>query len=95
MFERRPGRRVHNEFSVCDSLGRLHRLDRVVMDPEGVTVLDYKTGEAEDPEARRRLEEENRAQMRLYLRLMADIQPGLPARGILVYLDRDTREEVE
>jgi ATP-dependent helicase/nuclease subunit A len=94
-FERKGERSVLTEFNICDASGRLHRLDRLVVDPEGVTVLDFKTGDPTDPEADKLWDEDNRAQMRLYLRIVADIFPGRRVRGILAYVDRGTGEEVE
>jgi ATP-dependent exoDNAse (exonuclease V) beta subunit len=93
-FERRPGREAYNELQVCDRLGGLFRLDRVVVDPEEVTVLDYKTGDSGDPEAGRTGGEEDRAQMRLYLRFAAELFPDRTVRGVLAYLDRGTWEEL-
>ncbi|MBN2198943.1 MAG: UvrD-helicase domain-containing protein [Candidatus Aminicenantes bacterium] len=94
-FERRTGREVFNELQVCDRRGGLFRLDRVVVDPEGVTVLDYKTGSSGGTEAGRIREEEDRAQMRLYLSLASEVFPNRPVRGVLAYLDRGTWEELE
>jgi len=65
-----------------------------VVDPDWVTVLDFKTGDPADPEAGQLWDEDNRAQMRLYLRIVADIFPGRRARGILAYVDRGTWEEL-
>ena len=44
LFEPRPGRRVFREVDFCDAEGRAFRMDRVVVDPDAVTVVDYKTG---------------------------------------------------
>jgi len=93
-FERRPGREVFREFQVCDRRGEVFRMDRVIVDLERVTVLDYKTGDSGDPEVRRIWEEENRAQLRLYLRLASEVFPGRQVRGVLAYLDRGTWEEL-
>ena len=93
-FERKEERSVLTEFNICDASGRLYRLDRLVVDPDWVTVLDFKTGDPADPEAGQLWDEDNRAQMRLYLRIVADIFPGRRARGILAYVDRGTWEEL-
>ena len=45
-YERRPGRVVMKEQELADSQGRLFRVDRVVVDPDAVTVIEYKTGRA-------------------------------------------------
>jgi len=44
LFSPAEGRRVLNEFTVCDAAGRALRMDRVVLDPGAATVIDYKTG---------------------------------------------------
>jgi ATP-dependent helicase/nuclease subunit A len=93
-FEQKEERSVLTEFNICDASGRLYRLDRLVVDPDWVTVLDFKTGDPADPEAGKLWDEDNRAQMRLYLRIVADIFSGRRARGILAYVDRGTWEEM-
>ena len=93
-FERKEGRRILTEFDVCDASGRLFRLDRVVVDPEETTVLDFKTGGSAEEEAGQLWDEDHRAQLRLYLGLVAGLFPGRRTRGFLAYLDRGTWEEV-
>jgi RecB family exonuclease len=93
-FERKEGRSVLTEFDVCDAAGRLFRLDRLVVDARDVTILDFKTGGSADPEADPLWDEEHRAQLRLYLQIVAGLFPGRKTRGLLAYLDRGTWEEV-
>ncbi len=73
------------EQTVLDADGQLHRADLVALFPDRTVVLEYKTGGADPayPE-----------QVRRYLGLLAAADPGRPARGFLVYLDRKTVEEV-
>ena len=40
----REGLKVINELSIIDTNGNVHRPDRVVVDGDGVTVVDYKFG---------------------------------------------------
>jgi ATP-dependent helicase/nuclease subunit A len=94
-FEPRPGRRVHREFDVCDGAGNVFRLDRVVVDPETVMIIDFKTGRESSSGRESRYAEDDRAQVRRYRELMADIIPGRPIRGMLAYLDQSRIEEVE
>ena len=93
-FEPRAGRRVFREFDVCDGSGNVNRMDRVVVDPDGVLVVDYKTGSEPDPERRSKFEEEDRAQVARYVALMKEIYPDRPARGVLAYLDQRRFEVV-
>jgi ATP-dependent helicase/nuclease subunit A len=94
-FEPRPGRRVFREFDVCDASGNVNRMDRVVVDPDAVLVVDYKTGTEKDPARRSRFEDEDRAQVARYVALMKEIYPGRPAGGVLAYLDQLRFEAVE
>lgn len=56
-------------------------MDRVVIDPEKVTVIDYKTGRD------RRAEEKYAAQMKNYIRILAGVYPGKSLEGLIVYVD--------
>ena len=80
-FEASPDREVRREQEFSDEEGRLFRMDRVVIDPDKVTVLDFKTGGAG------RAEEKYRAQMKEYMKIARDIYPGRRVAGRLVYID--------
>ncbi|MEW5773855.1 MAG: UvrD-helicase domain-containing protein [Thermodesulfobacteriota bacterium] len=73
------------EQSILDAEGNIHRADLVALLPERAVVLEYKTGGPDPAHA---------AQVRRYLGLLAGADPGRPARGLLVYLDRRQVEEV-
>ncbi len=101
-FEPRPGRRVMRELTFCDAQGRAFRMDRVVIDPDAVHIIDYKTGAdgaggfgSADNGVRARLEESDREQVRAYIRIVRDIFPGRAVRGILAYVDRRKWETLE
>ncbi len=79
-FARRPGRTAFVEKEFCDATGRLVRMDRVVCDAEGVTVIDWKTG-AENPG-------EHEAQIRDYVHVLAGVYPAVPIGALLAYVDR-------
>jgi ATP-dependent helicase/nuclease subunit A len=87
-FEAGSDRRVFREFEVCDAGGDVRRLDRVILEPGSVTVVDFKTGR--DP----KLDGEYREQLRAYLDLLKDLYPDRPGRGFLAFIDRDRIEEV-
>jgi ATP-dependent helicase/nuclease subunit A len=78
-YTARPGRVMLNEQELCDSEGRLVRMDRIVMDPEQVTVIDFKTG-AEDPGM-------HEAQVRDYMKILAEVYPGRRIAALLAYVD--------
>lgn len=79
-FAPAPGRTILTEQEFCDEGGRLSRMDRVVVDPDRVTVIDYKTG----PE----VEEEHIKEIRAYARILEGAYPGRRVEAILAYLDR-------
>ena len=79
LFSRAPGRVVLCEAEFCDARGRLFRMDRVVVDPLVVTVVDFKTGE-EEPE-------EHERQLRGYMEILAPLYPGRAVAGIAAYVD--------
>ena len=64
-----------------DSEGRLFRVDRIVVDPDKVVVIEYKTGGDRETEGK------HLAQMRNYLRIAGDLYPGRPTEGIIGYVD--------
>lgn len=89
LFSPAEGRRVLNEFTVCDAAGRALRMDRVVLDPGAATVIDYKTGGSpgEDKFAAAR-------QVREYMRILHELYPERTVRGLLVWIDRGDVEDV-
>jgi ATP-dependent exoDNAse (exonuclease V) beta subunit len=76
---------VLTEQDVVDAEGRLFRMDRILVDPHEVTVLDYKTGGDSDAYD---------AQVRNYMELLRQLYPGRPVRGILAFIDRNRVREV-
>ncbi len=84
-FAPREGRVVLNEQDVVDRAGALHRIDRLVVDVDMATVLDYKTG---DEKA------EYDEQVREYMEIIRSMYPGKTVRGFLLYVDRKTVREV-
>ncbi|MGE4536025.1 MAG: UvrD-helicase domain-containing protein [Desulfovibrio sp.] len=76
------------ERELLDDAGARHRPDLLFAGPECTLVLDFKTGH-EDPE--------HVTQVSRYLRLVRALpgRAGLPARGLLVYLDKRVCRPVE
>jgi len=77
-FRKAPDRRVLNEREFVRGDGQLFRLDRVVVDPSTVSVLDYKTGSER---------EEYAEQVRNYMNIVKDVFPNREVRGFLAYVD--------
>ena len=67
------------EFS--DGEGRLYRMDRVVIDADKITVMDFKTGS--DKESAEKYE----TQMKTYMKLLRDIYPDKQIEGVIAYVD--------
>jgi ATP-dependent helicase/nuclease subunit A len=79
LFLRREGRRVLTEQEFARPDGGLFRMDRLLIDPDSVTVIDFKTGN-EDPTYAK--------QVAGYMNILADIYPRRTVRGLLAYVDR-------
>ena len=87
-FEPRPGRQVWNEKEIVDSAGHLYRIDRLVEDTDGMTIIDYKTGSETGAEAG------HPEQLQRYMRIIREIYPGRPVCGITAYIDLKTIRRV-
>jgi RecB family exonuclease len=85
-FAPASGRTVLTEQDFCDADGRLRRMDRIVVDPDRVAVIDYKTG----PEA----EDEHLQEIQSYARILEGAYPGRRIEAILAYLDRHETRRV-
>jgi len=81
-FRQKEDRQVMTEQEFSDRGGRLYRMDRVVVDPGRVTVLDFKTGREGKSERYDR-------QMRTYMAILAEIYAGRAVEGIIAYTDTD------
>jgi ATP-dependent helicase/nuclease subunit A len=81
-FIPKPGREIRKEQEFSDAEGRLFRMDRIVIDPDQVTVLDYKTGK--DRSADKGYE----GQIRNYMRILKEVYGGKRVEGAIVYVDR-------
>ena len=77
-FEPKEGRIIKTEAEFADKSGNISRMDRLIIDKDSVTIIDFKTG-AEDTE-------KYSAQLKRYLALAAEIYK-LPAKGLIAYID--------
>ncbi|MCS7081775.1 MAG: UvrD-helicase domain-containing protein [Bacteroidetes bacterium] len=77
-FRWRPNRIVYTELELLDAQGRLHRIDRLVCDPECIWVLDFKTGAPRPEDA---------AQIAEYARWVRALWPDRPIRTSLLYVE--------
>ena len=75
-----PGeqRIVMNEQEFVSPEGRLFRMDRIVMDPDTVTVLDFKSGDDKG---------EYTDQVQGYVAILQNFYPGRAVQGVLAFVD--------
>lgn len=78
-FKTAPGREIRREQEYVDGVGNLFRMDRVVIDPEKVTIIDYKTGKSKG--------EKYQTQLRNYMRILGEIYSDREIVGIIAYVD--------
>jgi ATP-dependent exoDNAse (exonuclease V) beta subunit len=78
LFAARPGRQVLIEAEFIDKAGSLFRMDRILVDKDSVTVIDFKTG--------RENTEKYAVQMKNYLEIISEIY-AKKAVGLLAYVD--------
>jgi ATP-dependent helicase/nuclease subunit A len=78
-FVKKEGRIVLNEQEFAAPDGSLVRMDRVVVDSDLVTVIDYKTGEEKPGHAE---------QIAKYLGILRDFYTDRNIQGVLLYIDR-------
>ena len=81
-FVTRPGRSIKREQEYVDSKGRLLRMDRVIIDEDRVTVMDYKTGSEKKAEA------SHLSQLRNYMNVLKGLYPDKEICGLIAYVDR-------
>jgi ATP-dependent helicase/nuclease subunit A len=79
-FEPRAGRRVLSEQELCTASGMLFRADRIVIDPDRLTVIDFKTGSDEAVADHTR-------QLKNYMTLLRDLHPDKTVTGLIAYVD--------
>jgi ATP-dependent exoDNAse (exonuclease V) beta subunit len=80
-FMKKEGRIILREQEFSDAWGRLFRMDRVVIDPDRVAVIDYKTGQE------KAAEEQYRIQLKNYMKILKELYPERDVEGIIAYVD--------
>lgn len=80
-FKRKSRRKVLNEQEFSDEKGNLYRMDRIVVDIDRVTVIDYKTGS--DREA----EEKYNTKIKAYMNILSEFFPDITVNGLIAYID--------
>jgi len=80
-FKPFQGTVIKKEQDFSDARGNLFRMDRVIVEEDRVSVVDYKTGA--DKEA----EKVYVSQLKNYTRILKDIYPGRKVEGVMAYVD--------
>jgi ATP-dependent exoDNAse (exonuclease V) beta subunit len=83
---RPPAGEVLNEVEFLDGEGRIFRVDRLIVEKDRITVVDWKTGLEESPG--------HREQVAKYCRILSALYPDREIRGRLAYLTLERVEEV-
>ena len=78
-FEPEPGIRIYNEKEIVDGTGNTFKVDRIIVRPDRVEIIDYKTGDAHRAA--------HADQISLYGRLISDIYPGRELRKYILYIE--------
>lgn len=78
-FEVREGRTILTEQEFVTPEGRLYRMDRVVVDAESVTVMDFKTGDDST---------DYKEQILGYTTILQSYYPHRTIQGVLAFVDR-------
>jgi ATP-dependent helicase/nuclease subunit A len=86
LFSQSDGRKVFIEQEIMGADGRLHRLDRLLVDTDTMTVIDFKTGDER---------ESYQTQVKAYMEIVGQLYPDKKVRGVLAYVDRKTVQQVQ
>jgi len=89
-FSRRPGREVKTEAEMVNRRGELYRTDRLLIEQDVISIIDFKTGQYSD-EA---IKKSHAEQIKNYKAMLEEIYPGRKVSGWLFYIDSGEREEV-
>lgn len=79
---------VYLEKEVVNSYGDTKRIDRLVVTKSEAVIIDYKSTREKE------LQEQYHKQVCEYMSIVKQIYPGHKVRGILIYLDELTAEEI-
>lgn len=71
--------KVYCEKEIIDAQGLRYRVDRVLVSPEEIIVIEFKSGEARS--------EEHQEQIKNYIKLLEEIYPDRKIEGYLIYID--------
>lgn len=80
-FLEKPQRIIRNEMEIVSNIGRLFRIDRVIIDPDEITILEYKTG-LDKKDLEKHIQQVNN-----YIKILKEIFPIKKHLAMIVYID--------
>ena len=80
-FEATPERVIKKEQDFSDPAGNLFRMDKVLIEGDRISVIDFKTGTGKEAE------KEYVSQIKNYIRILKEIYPGKNVEGVIGYVD--------
>jgi len=75
---------VFCEKEIVDEFGNLRRIDRLIFKKDKIVIVDFKSSVEKELQL---------VQLKEYIRIMSNIYPKIPIKGILVYFDNFKKEE--
>lgn len=90
-FTPAPGRIALRERELVNSQGELFRADRVVIDTDRITVIDFKTGHLQEL----KIKDNYLKQIKNYKSMLEEIYPERKVEAVLMSLDLNSLEIVE
>ncbi len=78
-FNEKPERQVEREVEYVDEQGLLYRLDRIIIDPALVTIIDFKTGN-EEPD-------NYYTQMKNYIKILKSLYQQREVKGYIAFIE--------
>jgi ATP-dependent exoDNAse (exonuclease V) beta subunit len=85
-FEVKVGE-VYKELEIIDTFGNTKKIDRLIVKPKEAIVIDYKSSREKTPVYQEQVLE--------YMKIIQDIYPELGVKGLLIYLDDLSTEEIK
>ncbi len=86
-FQAQSDREIQTEVEYSDEQGVLYRLDRVIIDIDKITIVDFKTGEEKMSHYR--------TQVKNYVKVVKKLVPQKEVKGYLGFIDTLEVEEVK
>ncbi len=87
-FKKKEQREIKTEITFINPKGHILRMDRVVVDTDKVTVIDYKTGHSIDKDT-------YKDQITEYMEILRNVYPDKTVKGIIFNLDTGEHYEYE